>query len=619
MVALFCVHMNEDAFQKNILGVQDLVESGDNKARPGIGKEEGVSGDYMDSLALDMDDAELLALKDEWEGKSAQYLPKIKPRQQKNKLYYQGRQEASEGQSEKVVASNLIFEAEETFIPQALSKNPEPVVWSDNTEEGKAASNDLKTMLQYHADVLCLRRKLGVMVRHWSIYFIGVVKHGWDERVGDIKTDVRKPQNLVLDPDGYVDEYGNYVGAFLGERMEKTAKKLSEEFPDHADHIMLKAAGKPGTVLATTEWWTDDYCFTTLQDKVLDKHRNPFFNYGDGEQTDEEGNVVISATPGVNHFAVPKMPYTFLSVFSLQEQPYDVTNLIEQNIPNQDRIVDRDLQISKNLRNGNNSIALSGVSFNAETAEQAARALEDGDPVLVPDGQVENAIKRLPMNDVASAVFQAQDRDKETLRSVFGTQGLTPQANNYDETARGMILNQSHDSTRIGGGIGDALEQVADNIFNWWAQLYCVFYDAERYGAVMGSGRAVQYVSMLSAAFERSFVISVSPNSMKPKDEISEQNLAIELANAGWLDPITLFKKLDYPDPMETAKMVVLWKVSPQAYMQAFFPEGQPAAGPMAANPPDMGMVAPPQDESLAASPASASLSQVPIATQAGP
>lgn len=604
-----------DSFTQNIMGVSDLVNSGDNKVlRNGV-LEEGVEGQEVDVLALPMQDEELLDLRDAWEIKSNPYISKIKPRQELNKQYYQGRQRSKPGVEGSVVSSNLIFEAEETFIPQALSKNPEPVVWSDNTQEGKDASNEIKTMLQYHADVLCLRKKLGVMVRHWSIYFLGVVKHGYDAKSKDITTEIRKPQNFVLDPDGYVDEYGNYIGSYLGERIECTAKQLIEMYPKHKGFITLKVDGKMGTTCVRTEWWTDEYCFTTFQEVVLDKHKNEFFNYETNETSiDEYGLEVVSATPGINHFARPKMPYTFLSVFSLQEQPHDITNLIEQNIANQDRISDRDEQISRNLRAGNNSIALSGKSFNSETSRQAAQALEDGDPVLVPDGQVENAIKRLPANDIPSAVFQAQDNDKNTLRSVFGTQGLSAQQQTADTTARGMILNQSHDSTRIGGGIGDALEQVADNIFNWWLQLYCVFYDEEHYGAIMGNGKAVDYVMVVNSNMNRNFVVSVAANSMQPKDEITEMNMATELANTGWLDPINLFKRLNYPDPLETAKMVTMWKIAPQQYYMTYFPQeqAQQLAGGMG-NPPDLGGVPTPVDESLSAPPASPGLNQVPL------
>ncbi len=606
-----------DPFAENIEGVRQLVESGINKTNSlNSGLEEGVEGEEEDILKLPMTDEELITLRDEWEGKSNGYLPKIKPRQDRNKLYYAGKQRAPTTQQDKVISNNLIFEAEETFIPQALSKNPEPVVWSDNTDEGKQASNGIKTMLQYHADVLCLRKKLGVMVRHWSIYFIGVVKHGWDTKVGDIKTEIRKPQNFILDPDGYIDEYGNFVGAFLGERIESTAKQLIDLYPKHKDYITIKVNGKLGTNIVRTEWWTDEYCFTTFMDEVLDKHKNEYFNYETPEQTDEYGTVIQSATPAINHFAIPKMPYTFLSVFSLQERPHDITNLIEQNIPNQDDITDRDVQIAKNLASANNSVVLSGLAFTVETAGQARDTFYEEGFLLVPNGDVEKAVKRLPANEIPQAVFRAQENAMNSLRTVFGTAGLTAQDNTRDETARGMILNQSHDSTRIGGGIGDALEQVADNIFNWWLQLYCVFYDEPHYGAVMGNGRAVEYVALANSELQRKFVISVAPNSMAPKDEVAEQNLAIELYNAHALDPITLFKKLNFPDPMETAKMVALWTTNPQAYVAQFFPEqaqqipqqGQPIA-PQEGTPP----------QTLAQPPASSALSNVPIATNALP
>lgn len=609
-----------DPFQMNIAGAENLVNSGMNKTRIGNTGEEGI-GELTDVLELPMTDKELIDLRDEWEAKHNGYYPKIKPRQEKNKKYYQGLQRSSGLTGDTPIASNLIFEAEETFIPQALSKNPEPVVWSDNTNEGKDAANDIKTMLQYHADILCLRKKLGVMVRHWSIYFIGVMKHGWDSKVNDIKTEIRKPQNFVLDPNGYIDEYGNYVGAFLGERIDTTAKKLIELFPSHKEEIIIKTDGKMGTPLVYTEWWTDEYCFSTFQDIVLDKHKNEFFNYDITEKNSEEDQAEYglepeTVTPGQNHFAVPKMPYTFLSVISLQEQPHDLTNLIEQNISNQDLITDRENQISRNLRNGNNSMALSGLSFTIETARQAAQALEDGDPVLVPDGQVENAIKRIPASPLPSGILQSLAEDKETLRGIFGTNGLTPTPEGPDSTARGMILNQNHDSSRIGGGIGDALEQVADNVFNWWLQLYYVFYDDPHYAAIMGNGRAVEYVMLIKSNLERKFVVSVSPNSMQPKDEISEMNLAVGLWTKQALDPITLFKKLNYPDPLETAKMAAMWATNPQLYMQMYFPESQPIM-PDSANPQNpmdtQENAVQPTDQSLSAPEASSALSQVPL------
>lgn len=591
-----------DAFQMNIAGVENLVNTDINKTGSDYTDTEGVDSNLVDEFELDIDDTELLARRDEYENKYAPYEGKITPRQKQNKTYLFGTQNQNSGNTTKTAPSNLLFEATATFVPQALAKNPEPVVWSDNTPEGKDASNDIKTMLQFHADSLCLRKKLGVMVWHWSIYFISVLKHGWDIENNDITSEVRKPKNFILDPDGYIDEMGDFKGTFLGERIQSTAQELVDLYPKFKNYITGQVSEKMGTNVTRTEWWNDKYCFVTFKDKVLDKHKNQFFNYDKDEEK------------GENHFAQPKMPYTFLSVFSLQEQPHDFTNLIEQNISNQDRINTRDYQIEKNLAHGNNSIVVSDTAFTVETAAEAANALEKGDPILA-SGDIDRAIKRIPANPLPNGVLDSQQIDKDTLRSVYGTDGLTPQQPTEGTTARGMILNQSHDSTRIGGGIGDALEQVADNVFNWWLQLYYVFYDEAHYAAIMGTGRAVEYVKLTMMGEQRKFVVSVTPDSMQPKDEISEMNQAIQLAEGGWLDPISLFKKLNYPDPMETAKAVTMFKINPQLYFQTYFPESAAQQQPQA--PEQEGAPIPEQPGSppqpLSQEPASAQLSNVPL------
>jgi len=583
-------------FDLNIEGVTDLVGNETNKVSSSYAHDEGISSDAIDELALDLTDEELLELRKGYETKSAPYIGKIEPRQKANKAYLLGTQNNT--RNGKTAPSNLLFSSTATFVPQALAKNPEPVVWSDNTDEGKTASGDIKTMLQFHADMLCLRKSLGLLVWHWSVYFLAVMKHGWDIETNDIKSEVRKPSNFVLDPDGYIDVKGDFRGAYLGERIQSTAQELVDLYPESKTYITEKVGMKFGTSVVRTEWWTNAYCFTTYEEHILDKHKNEFYNYEDGKP---------------NHFALPKMPYTFLSVFSLQDQPHDFTNLIEQNIANQDEITETDSQVMKNLKHSNNAILLDDAHFTMETGKQAADAVESGDPILAP----KDTVQRLPSNPLPDGLLNKLEVSKQTLMAIYGVQGLSPQDQNSDTTARGMILNQSHDSTRIGGGIGDALEQVADNVFNWWTQLYYVFYDEKHYAAIMGAGRAVEYVSLQMADEQRRFVVSVSPNSMVPKDELTRHNQALDLFKAQALDPISLFKELDYSDPMETAKQTALWITNPQLYIQQMFPEMTPEQPQDSANPPNptdvTGAPQAPQDPNISQEPASSSLANVPL------
>ena len=231
-----------DPFEVNIRGASDLVSNKTNKINSGtFDNPEGEAGERIDALSLELSDSELLKIRDDYEAKYAPYESKMKSIWERNKESYLGKDKDGRWlDGAEPDGPNLQFEAEETFLPAALSKNPEPTVYVDNTPEGNAIAKSVKTMLAFHTDQLVLRRKLSVMVRQWSIYHLGVLKHGWrtvddivdDADIGDIDTVTRRIKNFVFDPEGYVDEYGDFVGG-LGERIDTTADKLAEMFPDH--------------------------------------------------------------------------------------------------------------------------------------------------------------------------------------------------------------------------------------------------------------------------------------------------------------------------------------------------------------------------------------------------
>lgn len=602
-----------DPISQNIAGVNNLVSSRINKlSEGGTTQQEGPTGEFEPTLSLDLEDDTLLRLARSWEQKYAPYEKDIKSRQEKNLKYYLGKQREGgyEATDNEPIGANLIFEAEETFLPAALSRNPEPVVWSASQEapDDKLARS-VKSMLQYHGDTLCLRQKLSRGVRMWSLFFLGVWKHGWDAGTDDITLETRDPREFIFDPDGFVDPKGRFVG-YLGERIKTSAETLSSLYPEHAEYIEATVEGKLGTEVTYTQWWDDTYTFSTYRNRVLEKSKNPHFNYS--------GESDIDGVPqaAYNHFPIPLKPYTFLSVFTIGTQPHDLTGLIEQNIPNQRRISRRTIQIDYNLSRQNNSTIFSSDNWDQQTAKQAAMAMLKGHPVLVPKGRpINESIETLPAQGLPSDFFVALENDKNDLRQIFGTQGITAQQPDEDQTARGMILNQQYDNSRIGGGIGDALEQVADGIFNWWVQLYAVYYDQPRTGAVIGQLRATERATIQASSFTTKLVVSVAPNSMSPKDEVNERNQALALWDRGALDPKTLFTILGYADPDRTAAMVTLWKIDPVAYMRLNFPDISSMAFPPV-SPTNMTDIPPPEmatepTEGLSVPPASSDLSNV--------
>lgn len=573
---------NENPLNVNVLGVTDLVENKTNKtAREGGASLEGLTGEKFDALKVNATDEELLKLRDEFEKKYGPYEGKLKPRVEKNRKSYRGdREDGVHIAPNEIIAANLQFEATETFLAAALAKNPSPVVWADNTPEGNAVADAVKTMLQYHADQLVLRRKLAITVRQWASDLLGGLKPGWNAKIKDVAIDNVKIRDYVFDPEGYVDAYGDF-SSWFGERKKISAEKLIEMFPIHKIYITVMCDAKLGSEVTYTEWWpNDDFCFYTFKEKVLDKHKNHLYKYPE-PLTEADGQPAIDPISGEpvmtnprNHFAYPKKPGIFLSVYSLQEQPHDITSNIEQNIPNQNRITRRTEQIDYNISRANNSDVFSEDNFNQETAKQAANALKKGNPVLVPSGgPIDKAILRLPAPGLPADVFTELETAKNDLRGSWGIQGIAATQADEDQTARGMILDQANDTSRIGGGIGASIEQVADNIFNWLVQLYCVFYDEEHFAAIMGNAKAVEYVTLTSQKIDRQLIVSVSPDSMKPKDEITNLNLAQALFDKGAIGPKTLLKMVEFPDPDEAAADGVMFRIDPMGYFQLNFPE----------------------------------------------
>ncbi len=627
--------MELDPILLNVQGASQLVGSKINKVDGQSSDElEGADSERIDILELDLSDEELLELRDDWESMYLPYQAKIEPRQKLNEAYYSGRQLEGTGYANTFpIAVNLQWEAAETFFPAALSKNPEPVVYCDNTPQGNDLASDIKTMLQYHADYLDLRSLLTMQTRQWAINFLGVKKWGWDAKTNEVTCEVRKIRDFMFDPEGYVDTKGHFT-SWLGERITVTARVLADLFPEHKEEIENEVALKMGTRVTYTEWWTDEYCFSTFKKIVLDKHKNEFFNHS-VPGTDEFG--LEQEQHGANHFAYPLKPYTFLSVYTFGNQPHDVTNNMEQNIPNQNLITKRTMQIDMNLSRQNNSVAYSENNFNQETAKQAATAFEKGNPVLVPQGgPIAEAIVRFPAENFPDSAFKELEMNKDALKSSWGVQGITADKPNEDTTARGMILNQQYDNSRIGGGIGEAIERVAKADFNWLVQMYYVFYDEPHFAAVLGQLKATEYTVLHNQDLNKRIIVSVAADSMKPKDEITTMNQAMQLWQEGGLDIKTLLTILNFPDPQETAAQVWLWRTDPQLYGQMNFPDllqevqstmpgaiigasqGQaaPGAGPAASVPGQPGQgapvtgEAPPTTGGVQANP---SLSQVPL------
>ena len=583
-----------------------------NKAQ-GVG--ENVNPTPIDEYESKLKDSEILELASQWKRTYLVYYDPIDKTQKIAFDYWIGKQRLDETSNLKVesaqLTDNLIFESLETFLPLATRANPDPLVTASDDQigldprtgqplTGLDIARAIKGALVNEADTQKLRRKLARMTRHWAIYRIGVAKVSWDTKLKCIKTEVINPRRIIFDKDGYVDEGGHFQGEYIGEKKRTSAQTLTDMFPKKKAEIFIKCQGKLGTKLEYYEWWyKGEDVFFVMDDIVLGKYKNPNWNYDiEGQPAkeavkDEDGNEIEAAQEetqiiqGTNHMKKRMPPFIFLSIFNVGLHPHDETSLILQNLTIQDMVNRRWRQIDQNVAGMNNGMAVSGKSFTEEQASQAASALRRGVAIRVPDGNVRDGVARIPAPALPADIFNSLKDGRNELRSIFGTSGSTPQGTKQEDTVRGKIMVSQQDSSRIGGGITEVIEQVADSIYNWWVQMMFVYFDEEHFILDSGSQGGVELLALKNSQFPllQSLNVTVKEGSLIPKDPLTQRNEAIDLWSANAIDPLNFYKKLDFPDPANATQQLILWQmlqkgqIMPQQYLPSF-QVAQPQAPP---------------------------------------
>lgn len=574
------------------------IFSGVNKTQGGDENQNPIPIDEYESSYKEEEIVELIA---QWKDSYRTYFQDgVEASQTLAFEYWIGKQRSDEADQigASLLVDNLIFEAIETFIPIATRANPDPLVKADPSDWGERLSKYIKNILVYEADRQKLKKVLKGMLRDWIICRLGLIKVGYNPHTNQNTVEKINPKRWMGDKDGHWNEAGQFTGEWQAELKMKSAGRLCEMFPKKTKEIMEKANQKKGTKLEYTEWWykNTDVFYTMDGEMVLGKYKNPHWNYDVSSAAQEldpnTGDEIKPAqdfVEGKNHFKEPQAPYIGLVVFSTGLQPHDETSLVLQNVAVQDRINKVARQIDKNVDGMNNGMVVN-ESFTTDQASMAAAALRRGTAIRAPVPDVTKAVMRFPAPALPPNVYQFLTDMRSELRNIFGTSGSTPEGTEQQDTVRGKILVNQMDASRIGGGVTEYIEQVADTWYNWQVQLMMVHWSDPHTIVAAGQVDGTELITLKNTDLMllKSLDITVKEGSLIPKDPMTQRNEAVDLWSANAIDPITLAKRLDVADPVQYATQLLTWQLvqkgvlPPQAYIPSFGQNNPAAALPQA-------------------------------------
>lgn len=539
--------------------------------------------DELPVLALNVPDKELITNFKRWEEDSKAFWdnPKgfnLEDRRKKNVRYYKGEQlDQDKLYSYQIpYVQNELFVATETIAAYTTSSDPTAEVYpEDDTTQSKVMAESLEWGINVHNEKFKLAEKLNKIERSVYLKYVGIMKLYWDEVAQDVVPRVIEPENIVVDKSCRLGENP----MFVCETCTATMKQLFNLFPEKKD-ALLREIGRErssnkleNSVYAYKEIWftqvTDEgeeECVAWyLGDLLLGKAKNPNFLYdGDGVQI-------------TNFLPKPMKPYVFFNYMNSGAHLIDETSPFEQAIPMQDALNKRGRQIMENADTANSILVLKSGSIPTDEAENITR---DPNQILVlttnGDQPVNSAFGEITPHLLPNYVINDKQDLKNAIHEIMGTPS---QFRGAQDRGGANTLGEARMMRDQAGGRQDeiirCLERGLADYFKLLVQMMKVWYkDAKKFACRDNDGKFV-FVELSREKIPDVAWIRVEPGSTQKKDKNREEQIAMNLAQLGLIDPYNLFKDLGMKNADSRYNTLVKFKMSPESVSSEIMAENQ--------------------------------------------
>lgn len=504
---------------------------------------EGLNTKATEAFSLDYTDKEVEDLVKKWTKTYSEYFGPIKDRVDNNLTYLHGDQLSQFTKWKQNIPFdeypplyNLLYECIEILAPLATKAIPQvSVTFNDeNDEMSKMIAKEISEIVDNDS----FRAKLENALRDRFPWFIGVLKVYYDSYQKKICIDKLNPQDILIDPNSSVVD-GLCDGEFIGHYVTIPIVDAKKKFADKIALVEKYVDNKNKYKFTYIEWWADNYVFQTVNGHLLDKFKNPYWNYDKKEiVVDEFGAEQEQKVPQNNHLKAPPKPFIFININNDGTRPHDVTTELEQAIPVQHAFDQVMYQINKNASRCNGYAVISG--FDKNKAKDIADAAWNGGVIVKPSKTAEFEIKS--GTPLPAFMYEHKNSLEVAIRNLFGVLGSSPQGSSSDSTVRGKILMQGQDGERV-TTYTKRLELTCTNLFNLVLQLL--------------------YVTQPQLIPVVGFQVKAKEGSMIPKDSLTQRNEAVDLWAAGAITPEQLYQRLDIADPKSEAVKLLLFKLNP--------------------------------------------------------
>jgi hypothetical protein len=339
-----------------------------------------------------------------------------------------------------------------------------------------------------------------------------------------------------------------------------------------------------GTVARFYAYWENDLLIEMAYGKngerlILKKSQNPYYEYRDpfiqvqdwAKEARPEAFQIASQTglpmeqalpqildpqdvrkfkPIVNFLSEPRKPFVQFPSLKLMGKMYS-SNLMAQAKETLTNYIGKKRQIADNLRGCNVKIVVDSNQFN----EDEAAAIND-EPMQVIRAdmqQTPNPVQVVaPTFPELQGVLLDMNHDEKYIDDLWGHHEISRGSGNANTLGQDK-QNAESDRTPVRMQ-SRATESAIKEITEGWIQLMKMFYTEKHWVKKLGGKEGVEMAEMINQDIEEGIEPLIIPQSMMKVDKVQR---AISLWSAKALDPYTLFKELEMPNPKELADRLI--------------------------------------------------------------
>lgn len=465
---------------------------------------------------------------------------------------------------------NRIFEAVETIVPVATSRPHNfTVLPGSESESSVDRANLTQKVLSRKYETLEMQRKLEDVTRHMLLMRFGVLKWEWSYERDDVDVKVIDPRyvlipKLPMDPHDL--PYKMEIQEYTRSEMEEFWPKVDLDEDGYAMEELIDVGKNPIAApkkkFRVYEVWVGGHTVAWIcSRKVLEIRSTPYFDFKGRIQKyladSKKGKKIAKRLVFDNIFDRPTDPYVFFTMYRTGEEPIGSISLVEAAMPIQDAINVQKRQIIDNLRRmGNSQVYLDNDAMSQEEAENITN--ETGLIIRGEGIASQNKIKREPGVPLPNAHFSNLQHSESTFDNLMGVHAATRGAG-QNKTLGQDLISRQQDFTRI-DLITRVLNRGVARVAMGLVQLMKMYYTETQTIKILGEDGTVEFLRLNRDDIEKQIEIHVKSGEQLPMDKVSLRTEAVQLWQLGALDPVTLFQRLEFPNPEKAAERLVAWK-----------------------------------------------------------